>query len=381
MNPGSISSDAVNGLIITGITGLTNDITFMTPGGLPIMRVPAGTQTLALTNPLSLPGLSAGLLRVDGFGVISSFTAVDLATLDVTGVLPVTRGGLGSGTFAANALLVGNGTSPVLATNLTYTANTLTSASPLTINVPTLTVLGKIIGPVPTVLSSSFNAPHGVAPVVLSDGDLWTTVGGLFARINGVTQGPFISSLDLSSGLATGVLPVTKGGTGGNSAITGLNGLLPSQVGLSGRVLSTDGVNASWTIPGGYSLTANSAQFAPADSTTYYFGIFASLPVTTTPATRRQYVPKSGTVRAVALNWFANAVAGSSENISMYLRVNDTTEYLIATVGNNLAQKTFINTAMNAPVVAGDYIEIRLVTPAWALDPTQVTIGGTIYVE
>jgi hypothetical protein len=36
--------------------------------------------------------------------------------------------------------------------------------------------------------------PHGVAPTSPTNGDVWTTTGGLFARINGATEGPYATS-------------------------------------------------------------------------------------------------------------------------------------------------------------------------------------------
>lgn len=160
-----------------------------------------------------------------------------------------------------------------------------------------------------------------------------------------------------------------------------LHSIVPNQTGNAGKVLSTDGVSVSWQPAGGYSVTANSAQFNPNDLTTYYFGIFASLATTTVSGVRRQYIPRTGSIHSVVLNWLANATAGSGEGISMYVRVNDATDYLIATVSNTSPQKLFANYALNIPVVQGDFFEIKLVTPTWATDPTQVTIGGSVYIE
>lgn len=41
---------------------------------------------------------------------------------------------------------------------------------------------------------SGFALPHGSAPTSPINGDLWTTTSGLFARINGATQGPYSAS-------------------------------------------------------------------------------------------------------------------------------------------------------------------------------------------
>lgn len=52
-------------------------------------------------------------------------------------------------------------------------------------------------------------------------------------------------------GGSTGIIPITRGGTGATSANGGLNALLPSQTGHSGEFLTTNGTNASWATAGG----------------------------------------------------------------------------------------------------------------------------------
>jgi hypothetical protein len=39
--------------------------------------------------------------------------------------------------------------------------------------------------------TASINVPHGTAPTSPLDGDIWTTVSGLYARISGVSVGPY----------------------------------------------------------------------------------------------------------------------------------------------------------------------------------------------
>lgn len=47
------------------------------------------------------------------------------------------------------------------------------------------------ITPASTTASSGLRLPHGAAPTSPVNGDIWTTTAGLYARINGVTVGPF----------------------------------------------------------------------------------------------------------------------------------------------------------------------------------------------
>lgn len=52
------------------------------------------------------------------------------------------------------------------------------------------TFASKIQTATPTTATASINLPPGVAPTTPSNGDVWTTVDGLYIRVNGVTLGP-----------------------------------------------------------------------------------------------------------------------------------------------------------------------------------------------
>lgn len=104
-----------------------------------------------------------------------------------------------SGNFTAGtitAALTGNASTASVAPAGTLTGATLAAgvtASSLT-SVGTLTSL-TLSGLLTTVASATGSAgitlPHGAAPTTPTNGDLWTTTTGLFARINGSTVGPF----------------------------------------------------------------------------------------------------------------------------------------------------------------------------------------------
>ena len=54
---------------------------------------------------------------------------------------------------------------------------------------PTFT--GTVIMPTSTSGGSSIRIPHGTAPTAPTNGDIWTTTAGVYARVNGSTVGPF----------------------------------------------------------------------------------------------------------------------------------------------------------------------------------------------
>lgn len=74
---------------------------------------------------------------------------------------------------------------------------------------------------------AGFNLPHGTAPSSPTNGDLWTTTAGLFARINGSTVGPYAAA---GGSLTVGTTTIS-GGTGGrmlynNSGVLGERDLI-----------------------------------------------------------------------------------------------------------------------------------------------------------
>lgn len=131
----------------------------------------------------------------------------------------------------------------------------------------------------------------------------------------------------------------------------------------------------------GFSLVANAPTLNPADSTTYYFGAPYTATVTTTGGRRRVYVPKGGDLKSIYL--FGTCTAGSSESVSFYLRVNDTSDVLISS-SVNMSTSPFtasLSGEILYTFVKGDYFEIKEVTPAWATNPTAQFVNVIAYIE
>jgi hypothetical protein len=151
----------------------------------------------------------------------------------------------------------------------------------------------------------------------------------------------------------------------------------------SGKYLKDDG---TWATPAGggglgYVLNGGGAnQATTTDSQTMYWGSIIALAPTTTAANTRIYIPKAGTIKAAQV--FAHAAtAGSAEAWVMNIRLNNTTDTQIASLALSAAQRLWANYALSIAVVAGDYIEIKEVQPAWATNPANVRRACSIYVE
>ena len=100
--------------------------------------------------------------------------------------------------------------------------------------------------------SATVNVIAGTGIVVNADDvavDVGTTVGKIVQVQTGgklpALDGSDLTNLDAGD-IATGTLPIARGGTGQVTANAALNALLPTQATNSGKVLSTDGTNTSW---------------------------------------------------------------------------------------------------------------------------------------
>jgi hypothetical protein len=119
-----------------------------------------------------------------------------------------------------------------------------------------------------------------------------------------------------------------------------------------------------------YDLACFHTAFSPADSSNYYWGGNSS--ISTTPRSAPVYFNRRGVIVACYCSLYSS-VPGTGENISLYVRLNDGTDYLINTVGTTNNLRTFSNLGLNIPIVAGDYVEIKMVTPAWVTNPTGMS--------
>jgi len=129
----------------------------------------------------------------------------------------------------------------------------------------------------------------------------------------------------------------------------------------------------------GYAINVQAITSSPTDSQTVYFGTLPKAPVTAA-ATSKVYIRKAGTLKVAEIYCYSGT-AGTAESWSLYVRVNNTTDYLIATLAVSASERVFSNAALSIPLAVGDYIEIKGVQPLWATNPLTTIYGGYVYIE
>ena len=250
-----------------------------------------------VTGTVSSVALSGGTtgLTVSGSPITSS------GTITIGGTLAVTNGGTGatSATQAINNLLpsqtgqaskylktngtnvswdtAGGGTVTSVAVTTALSGISITG-SPVTSS-GTIAITGTLgIGSGGTGQTTANAAFNALAPSQTSNANKFLKTDGTNTSwasavtsiiVSGGTTGLAFSGNPITSSgtlLMSGVLAVGSGGTGATNAGTAINNLLPLQTGNSGKVLSTDGSNVSWTTVsggGGGGGTVTSVAFNP----------------------------------------------------------------------------------------------------------------------
>lgn len=163
---------------------------------------------------------------------------------------------------------------------------------------------------------------------------------------------------------------------------------------------SGNGTSAGWLGHGGggggsgngytlrFSSNDTNASWQPAASTSYLVGNAVTGYVggwtTGQWAKGKIGVPKSGSIKAVSWEIYADGVNASSQNVSLFIRLNDTTDTTLSTTSNwstATSTVTSVNTGLSITVAAGDMVMFKVTTPAWGTLPTYVYVRGYIYIE
>jgi hypothetical protein len=135
--------------------------------------------------------------------------------------------------------------------NTTTDAAALTSGTLPTGRMPALT--GDVTTTAGNVATTIAN--NAITSAKIADGTI------VDADISGVAGSKISGNITGNAANVTGTVAIANGGTGQITANAGLNALLPTQTSQAGKVLQTDGTNATWQTPaGGGSSTLYSAR-------------------------------------------------------------------------------------------------------------------------
>lgn len=136
--------------------------------------------------------------------------------------------------------------------------------------------------------------------------------------------------------------------------------------------------NGSYTMQ--YGATSNLST--PSANTSYYTGaIWSTNAMNIAPTGAKLWIPRAGTITSV-YGRIGQITVGSSETSSMYVRVNNTTDYLITNSIINNSTTEYSNANLSIPVNKGDYILIKWLTPSsWATTPLNITHFGNIGID
>lgn len=204
-----------------------------------------------------------------------------------------------------------------------------------------------------------------------------------------LVSGTNIKTINSTSLLGSGDLPVqatlvsgTNIKTINSTSLLGSGDVVVQPTLVSGTNIKTINGNSllgSGDVGAGYTLSVQALTSSPTDAQTIYFGNLPKAPVTTA-GTSKVYIRKAGTIKVAEIYCYSGT-AGTNESWSMYIRKNNLTDTLIATLGVNTNERVFSNTALSIAVAVGDYIEIKCINPTWATNPLTTIFGGYIYIE
>lgn len=175
---------------LTVASGQTLTLTGGTVAGTPTW---SSSQAITLSTAAQPNITSVGTLTSLGVGAITSTGVLTLTTttrpqayfrydssnyvsVDCSSGGEISWDAVGTGTPGHRFEIGGFAYLAVFPTAVTVTSNASTC---------------QLVTSASSTTRAGLNVPHGTAPTSPADGDIWTTTAGLFARINGVTIGPY----------------------------------------------------------------------------------------------------------------------------------------------------------------------------------------------
>ena len=147
------------------------------------------------------------------------------------------------------------------------------------------------------------------------------------------------------------------------------------------QVMAWDAAGGYWTNVntwGGVMEFFNAPTLNPAASTTYYYNHNSAL--TTTYDLVKLRVVKACRIKRVELKVRVSGTLASSQTVSHYIRINDTTDVAQIDTTYDAANRE-VGVDVDQVLAKGDFIAPKQVTPAWSPTPTSTQVRWTVYLE
>ena len=218
-----------------------------------------------------------------------------------------------------------------------------------------------------------------------------TNGGGI--SISGPTNGVVtVTNTDLGSSQnifkniqITGTTQFSAGSNNSNLNFSGINLTITSAATNTLVFSAGTGGGGSGLTEDYYTILVNHAGTSFADSTTYYIGL-GGYAASTIANIRNVFVPFTSTLTNVFITAGATNAA-STQDTTVYFRLNNTTDTLLSSTvkfsgGNAQANGTILPysiSGLSVSVTAGDFFEIKLVTPVWTTNPTAGGLTILLY--
>lgn len=224
------------------VVAANNDYTFASLASKPTTVAGYGiTDTVTLSGGL-VPPANLG----SGSSISTKFLRGDNTWQTISGGGDaLTSGNLSQFAATTSAQLLG------VISDETGTGALVFAGSPTftgTVNLAAATATGLISTAASASGGAGLRLPHGAAPTSPTNGDVWTTTAGLYARVNGSTVGPFGVGTALTSGNLSQFAATTSGQ---------LLGVISDETGTGVLVFGTNPTLTGFTLAG----NANCADF------------------------------------------------------------------------------------------------------------------------
>jgi hypothetical protein len=145
-------------------------------------------------------------------------------------------------------------------------------------------------------------------------------------------------------------------------------------------------ISASGGATPSYTLPLSAAAWSPAGSTLYHLGYEPQISPSTSSATHPQYcqfaVPLTGNVKSVYVHGYVAGVLASSETITMQItNLTQATSVNLTSMPANVIFDDAATTGLSFAVTTGDFLAIRMTTPAWSTNVTNFSLQGILLIQ